>query len=292
VSVRLLQGDALELAADLEPGSIHSIISSPPYWRARVYGDDPRQIGREVLHPDSFVGLLADIFVALLSALTDDGVIAVNVGNTYAGGGYGATSKLASKRRSWEGTMRDRGRRKAPFGYREGDLILIGPLLVAALRQRCDLFVRAEIIWHKPSAGEPPTIVDRPPKRHELIYILSKTKQARLRDPGEDWWKSDVWTISPGGDQGPSTAAMPEELARRLVLVSTRPGETILDPFAGGGTTLLAADRLGRNGIGFELMGDMVTAARARLFEDAPLFASGDVWPPHSNGVMQEEVTP
>jgi modification methylase len=85
---------------------------------------------------------------------------------------------------------------------------------------------------------------------------------------------------------------MPEELARRLVLVSTRPGETILDPFAGGGTTLLAADRLGRNALGFELMGDMVTAARARLFDDAPLFAAVDVWPPHSNGVMQEELTP
>jgi DNA modification methylase len=177
--------------------------------------------------------------------LVADGAVLVNIGNVYSGGGYGSTSKIARGRRGWKDTTRDAGRRGAPFAYSEGNLVLIGPLLVQAIQRRCSLYFRAEVVWHKPTAGEPATIVGRPPGMHEFVYMLSRAKQSRLHDPGEAWWRSDVWTIAPGGDQGPSTAAMPLELARRLVLVSTVAGETVLDPFAGGATTLLAADRLG-----------------------------------------------
>ncbi len=275
MSYRILQGDAVELAADLEPASIHAIITSPPYWRARIYNDDPRQVGREDLHPETFAALLADILAALVPALVGDGVMLVNVGNVYAGGGYGSTSEIARGRRGWKDTMRDRGRRGAPFGYPEANLVLVAPMLIEAVRRRCGLYLRGELVWAKPTAGEPATILDRPPRRHEFIYILSKSRRSRLRDPGESWWQSDVWTISPHS-RGPSTASMPDELARRLVLVSTRPGETVCDPFSGGGTTLLAADRLGRHGVGFELQPDLVAAARTRLAMDAPLFAATD----------------
>ena len=66
---------------------------------------------------------------------------------------------------------------------------------------------------------------------------------------------------------------MPAELARRCIVCSSSEGDTILDPFAGAGTSLLVADRLGRNGIGIELNGDYASMARARVTNDAPLFA-------------------
>ena len=68
-----------------------------------------------------------------------------------------------------------------------------------------------------------------------------------------DWQAlcSTVWNIPPARREG-HPAPFPVELARRCVRLSTWPGETVLDPFAGSGTTLLAARQLGRRAIGIE----------------------------------------
>jgi DNA modification methylase len=271
VTIDLRHGDALELARDLEPASVHALVTSPPYWRQRTNDDsDRRQAGREDQHPDSWAGSVADVLAACWPALVPSGAMLINIASAYSGGGYGATSKIASRRKAWQGTMRDRGRRNAPFAYPERNLVLLGALLIEALQRRCPLYLRSEIVWSKPTAGEPATISDRPPRRHEFVYVLSRSPRSRLHD----FPPTDVWTISPSGGRSPnpSTAAMPEELATRLVACSTVVGETVLDPFAGGATTLLAADRLSRHGVGFELQSDLVLAARQRIFNEAPLF--------------------
>jgi site-specific DNA-methyltransferase (adenine-specific) len=58
---------------------------------------------------------------------------------------------------------------------------------------------------------------------------------------------------------------MPVEVARRAIRLSTWPGETVLDPFAGSGTTLLAARQLGRRAIGIERSERYCDLAVARL---------------------------
>ena len=66
---------------------------------------------------------------------------------------------------------------------------------------------------------------------------------------------------------------MAPEIARRCIVASSRPGDTVLDPFGGAGTTGLVADRLGRDAILIELNADYAEMARARLEADAGLFA-------------------
>lgn len=63
----------------------------------------------------------------------------------------------------------------------------------------------------------------------------------------------DVWFVSPGDYTGAHFAVMPREIARRCISAGSRVGDTVLDPFAGSGTTLEVAERLGRKSIGIEL---------------------------------------
>lgn len=68
-----------------------------------------------------------------------------------------------------------------------------------------------------------------------------------------------VWWIAPGGYKDAHYATMPEELAAVCVLAGCPKDGTVLDPFAGAGTTLLVADRLQRHAVGIELNGEFVT---------------------------------
>jgi DNA modification methylase len=76
---------------------------------------------------------------------------------------------------------------------------------------------------------------------------------ADWRDGVGDWQSlcSTVWNLPPARRDG-HPAPFPCELARRAIRLSTWPGESVLDPFAGSGTTLLAARQLGRRAIGME----------------------------------------
>ena len=89
----------------------------------------------------------------------------------------------------------------------------------------------------------------------------------------------NVWMIPTVGYSEAHFATFPPEIPRRCILAGSREGDTILDPFAGAGTTLLVADRLGRNAIGIELNPEYVTMAEQRIYNDAPLLAT--VLPTH-----------
>ena len=75
---------------------------------------------------------------------------------------------------------------------------------------------------------------------------------------------STVWQIAPARRDG-HPAPFPLELARRAIRLSTWPGETVFDPFAGSGTTLLAARQLGRRAIGVERSERFCELAVSRL---------------------------
>ena len=82
-----------------------------------------------------------------------------------------------------------------------------------------------------------------------------------------------VWTIATSPYPEAHFATFPPELPRRCILAGSKEGDTVLDPFAGAGTTGLVADRLGRNFIGLELNPSYVALARRRIAADCPLFA-------------------
>jgi hypothetical protein len=86
----------------------------------------------------------------------------------------------------------------------------------------------------------------------------------------------NVWTIATQPYAGAHFATMPPDLAERCILAGSRPGDTVLDPFAGAGTTLLVADRLRRSAVGCELNPAYAELARNRVVDDCPLFAAAE----------------
>ncbi len=109
----------------------------------------------------------------------------------------------------------------------------------------------------------------------ESVLVAARGGWEREAPAGmEDWrdtvggWPvlcSTVWNLRPEHRDGGHPAPFPIELARRAVRLSTWPGETVLDPFAGSGTTLLAARQLGRRAIGIEASERYCAQAVSRL---------------------------
>lgn len=103
----------------------------------------------------------------------------------------------------------------------------------------------------------------------KYAHLTPEAKEASKLD--KEFWlqlkNSDVWLMSPeqSGDRRPHIAPFPLELPHRLIKAYSYVGETVLDPLAGAGTTLLAAARLGRHGIGYEINGAYAEIIRERL---------------------------
>jgi DNA modification methylase len=174
-------------------------------------------------------------------------------------------------------------------------------------------YLRKDIIWHKPNPM-PESVRDRPTSAHEHVFLLSKRAAyfydaeaiAEASEyPGDDRHNRadsrkatepmcmdggsrartgnvtgltrnarDVWTIATQPYSGAHFATMPPDLAERCIKAGSKPGDTILDPFGGAGTTGLVADRLGRDAILCELNPAYASLARERIDSDAPLIAS------------------
>lgn len=271
MTVTILTGDALDVLPRLELGAYRSCVTSPPYWRQRRYGDSADEIGQEPT-PEAWVGSLLEVFARVRPLLADDGSLWLNVGDKYAAGGMGGGGNKVD-RKSWRGTMGHMtgvGARKPPPGYKPKDLSLAPFLLADALR-RDGWYLRATIIWQKMAAPEPPRL-DRPSVSHEYVFLFSVNEDSAVRDPGEPWFHSSVWRISHDADPS-HVAKMPVELARRCIVAGTRPGDRVLDPFGGSGTTAIAADRNHRDATIIELYPDCASLAAEKATRDAGMFA-------------------
>lgn len=247
--------------------SVHCIVTSVPYWRQRDYGMDD-QIGLE-RDPAEYVTELASVFAECRRTLRNDGTLWLNIGDKWASGGNGGGGSLSKKRGAWRVLAGEKGWRKPPAGFKDKDLVLAGSMVAERLRSD-GWYLRQTIIWSKPRANEPPRL-DRPAISHEYLFLFSKENDSRARDPGEDWWHSSVWEITPEGSAG-HPAMMPRELVRRCIVSATSPGDTVMDPFGGSGTTGLVADQLGRDAVLIELNPEYATFARNRISDDAGMF--------------------
>jgi site-specific DNA-methyltransferase (adenine-specific) len=113
---------------------------------------------------------------------------------------------------------------------------------------------------------------------YEVLTIACRHGWERRPPSGAEGWRdtlggwpalcSTVWQIAPARRDG-HPAPMPVEVARRAIRLSTWPGEIVLDPFAGSGTTLLAARQLGRQAIGIERSEAYCALAVERLSQTA-----------------------
>ena len=187
------------------------------------------------------------------------------------------------------------------LAFKPKDLIPTGWLLAMAL-QADGWWLRSDCIWHKPNPM-PESVRDRPTKAHEYVFLLSKSARyfydaeaiketATNKAPGntkpnkgvaEDPVRHrtraalhtygpvekrnlrTVWTMTPDCYPEAHFAVFPEALAERCIMAGSRRGDVVLDPFAGSGTTLAVAERLGRDSIGIELNPAYIAMAERRI---------------------------
>lgn len=170
----VLVGDCRDRLAEIPAKSIHTCVTSPPYFGLRDYGHG-EQIGLEPT-PEEFVNAMVTVFREVRRVLRDDGTVWLNLGDSYARTGGSdrkpsPTASVGNTVRSLE-AMPNRTQR-APAGL--GDKQLLGiPWRVAFALQADGWYLRQDIIWAKPNPM-PESVKDRCTKSHEHIFLLSKS---------------------------------------------------------------------------------------------------------------------
>ena len=261
----IVVGNAESVLRRLPKGFAQACITSPPYWGMRDYALTS-QIGSED-RLATYLGRLAKIFGLLKTVVRDDGVLWLNVGDTYTSGnrGWRANDKKNPARgRKW--------RPNNPPGMKNKELVGL-PWELANLSRRQGWYVRSEIIWHKTN-GQPESVKDRPTRAHEQLFLLSNSEQyyydsQAIAEPTVDGKltknRRSVWSLQTEPFPGNHFAVFPTELVRLCVLSSTRPGDVVLDPFMGTGTVGMVCQQLGRKFLGIELNPEFTAIARERL---------------------------
>ena len=223
-------GDIMSL--ELGERKYRACITSPPYFGMRSYGDDDAEIGKgQTL--DEYIEGLVIAFRKIRDSLTDDGTLWLNMGDCYNGSGGAGSDKT---------------------------LLGVGWRLALAL-QADGWILRSEIIWNKSKAyPQPEAYIKRPQPRHETIFMLAKNQKYHYVPDN----MFTVWDMSPVSKSG-HEAPFPVELPMTCILASTDEGDWVLDPFAGSGTTAVAAQLTGRNSTMCELYADVADRMEKRL---------------------------
>ena len=104
----------------------------------------------------------------------------------------------------------------------------------------------------------------------------NRTKSGKHYEQGAVRNKRSVWTVTTKPYGGAHFATFPPDLIEPCILAGAPEGATVLDPFAGSGTTGMVALRHGRSFIGCELNPEYVELARHRIIDDAPLLNQPD----------------
>ena len=222
--------------------SVHLIITSPPYWQIKNY-NHPNQIGFNCTY-EEYINDLNLVWKECYRVLHKGCRICINIGDRY--------THIINKK------------------YK------IIPIRTEIIKfcETIELDYMGAIIWQKvanchPSGGA--TVMGSFPYprngiikfNYEFILIFRKQgkppkvdkkikEQSKLTT--KEWYQyfTGIWNF-PGIKQNKHPAMFPEELPKRLIKMFSFIEDTILDPFLGSGTTTLAAIKLHRNSIGYEI---------------------------------------
>ncbi len=266
---RLINGDARELSY-LDDASVHLVVTSPPYWNLKRYNENPDQLGH--IHDyEAFLFELEKVWQQVYRVLVPGGRLVCVVGDVCV-------------------SRREFGRH------------LVFPLHadVCVICRRLGFDNLNPIIWHKIANAsyevkngskflgkpyEPNAII-----KNDIEFILMQRKPGGYRNPTSrqrdaskiekdsfDRWFQQIWNIN-GASTKLHPAPFPLELAMRLVQMFSFTEDTVLDPFSGSGTTMIAALRTGRNSIGVKIDPEYCRmAARYLKAEAADLFTTLDL---------------
>lgn len=173
----ILNADARHIP--MPDGSVHCVVTSPPYWGLRDYGLDGRGIGLEPT-PELYVVHIVDVFREVRRVLRDDGTLWLNLADCYQGGDrgrYRATrGDNSPKQQSNLGSDTIGAPNRLPqSGLKPKDLCMI-PARVALALQADGWWLRSDIIWSKPNPM-PESVTDRPTTAHEHVFLLAKAER-------------------------------------------------------------------------------------------------------------------
>lgn len=268
-SHRLYRADARDLAF-IPDNSVHLVVTSPPYWKLKRYNERNGQLGH-MQDYEEFLLELNKVWTECFRVLVPGGRVVCVVGDVCL-------------------SRKEHGRHVV--------VPLHADICVACRKLGFDNL--NPIIWHKISNAvfeantsskflgkpyEPNAIV-----KNDIEFILMQRKPGGYRQPTEEQrrlsmipkpefneWFRQIWTIT-GASTKNHPAPYPLELATRLVRMFSFQGDTVLDPFSGTGTTMLAAMKWRRNSIGVEIDPDYCAAAANRLHaENTDLFSEATV---------------
>jgi modification methylase len=241
---RLINGDARDLSF-LKDMSVHLVVTSPPYWNLKRYNENSAQLGH-IQDYETFLAELERVWRHIFRILVPGGRLVCVVGDVCVA--------------------------RRHFGRH-----LVFPLHadICVICRQIGFDNLNPIIWHKianasyevPNGSkflgkpyEPNAII-----KNDMEFILMQRKPGGYRKPTEaqreaskltkkefDRWFQQIWNIT-GASTKHHPAPFPLELAIRLVRMFSFVGDTVLDPFCGTGTTMVAALRTGRNSIGVEI---------------------------------------
>ena len=250
----IVNGDSRRMS-HLPDTSVHLVITSPPYWQLKDYGTD-QQIG----YNDSYEGYINNLNLVWQESyrvLHDGCKLCVNIGDQFARAVYYGRYKVIPIREEIIKFCENIG-----FDY------------------------MGAVIWQKVTtsntSGGGVQMGSYPYPRngilkldYEFILIFKKLGEApkptfeqkiQSKMTPEEWntYFAGHWNFG-GAKQGSHIAMFPEELPRRLIKMFSFVGETVLDPFAGSGTTSLAAKNLGRNSVGYEINPEFIPVIREKI---------------------------
>jgi DNA modification methylase len=299
--ITLLHGDCRAVLPTLPAGSVQCVITSPPYYGLRKYTDDANEIGTEAT-PQAYVAALVAVFAEVWRVLRDDGVLWVNLGDSYGRGTRVNWSGDATRGTNAHKAVTDAGSYGAAAAILPEKNLLGMPWRVAFALQDAGWILRSDVIWSKPNPM-PESVTDRPPRAHEYVFLFAKQpryfydaaaiaeaathtgggviatpdKAARNGQTNNGTGRTTirskesatrnrrtVWTIATHPYAGAHFATMPEALIEPCILAGSRAGDTILDPFAGSGTVMRVAERFGRDAIGIDLNQDYLELQQQR----------------------------
>jgi DNA modification methylase len=261
------------------------------------------QLGLEAT-PEDYITKMVAVFREVWRVLRDDGTLWLNLGDSYATnvhtGSYGKNADYCS--------LNSIARTRIPEGLKPKDLCMMPARLAMAL-QADGWWLRSDIIWHKPNPM-PESVTDRPTTAHEHIFLLTKAEcyfydadairekaiyvgderhlrtdrtiefarpdngsRMRTAKPnGEYRNKRSVWTIATQPYAEAHFATFPEEIPKLCILAGSKPGDLVLDPFAGSGTTGKVALELGRRAVLIELNPAYIALAKTRTMTTPGFF--------------------
>jgi DNA modification methylase len=290
----LLHGDFLDLAHELPDASVQCVMTSTPYWGTRIYKEsrivrwadgEECAFGHEQT-PEGFVRHTIEVLYRLRPLLTSSGSVWWNLMDTFLtrtqirGNAYEALKAMDGRNQNrWKDYEHHRYSHSHSY-LKDGEQCGI-PMLIAARASRIGYYVKSVITWAKvTSLPEPQT--SRVSRTLEYVLHLSTVRAPKF---DKETYKnqpiglggrnqlyegdklSDVWVIpvSSGGDG--HGAQFPTALPARCIMISTDPGDIVLDPFVGSGNCGVAAVSLGRRFIGVDVSREYLGIAESKIRE-------------------------